>query len=210
MRDCTATRVPRVRPHSPQHDREKRIAAAAFDERGARAACPWIPRPQACSSPLSMSPTVLVVDDCADIARIIARYLESAAYRAVTAASGTEALAIVQRATPDCIILDLMMPGMSGAELLHALRHEDATKSIPVILVSARVGYHGTHFRSQVDADYSVGKPFTRQQIVQAVRTVLARKAGVELEPLPAPPPPRVDARARIAAELARAGYLPR
>ena len=132
-----------------------------------------------------MHPTILVVDDCADIARIIARYLESAAYRTITAATGAEALAIIQRTTPDCIILDLMMPGMSGAELLHTLRSDEATTGIPVILVSARVGYHGTHFRSQVDVDYSVGKPFTRQQIVQAVRTVMARKAGVELEPLP-------------------------
>jgi hypothetical protein len=79
-----------------------------------------------------------------------------------------------------------------------------------VILVSARVGFHGTHFRSQVDADYSVGKPFTRQQIVQAVRTVLTRKAGVEPEPLPAPPPLRVDARTRIAAELSRSGFSSR
>jgi CheY-like chemotaxis protein len=156
-----------------------------------------------------MSPTILVVDDCVDIARIISRYLESAAYRTVTASSGSEALAIVQRATPDCIILDLMMPGMSGAELLHTLRRDEATKDTPVILVSARVGYHGTHFRSQADANYSVGKPFTRQQIVQAVRTVLARKAGVELAPPPAPRPPRVDARTRIAAELARTGFLP-
>jgi CheY-like chemotaxis protein len=155
-----------------------------------------------------MTPTILVVDDCADIARIIARYLETAAYRTVTAASGAEALALVQRATPDCIVLDLMMPGMSGAELLHNLRSDEATKDIPVILVSARVGYHGTHFRAQVDADYSVGKPFTRQQIVQAVRTVLARKQGIELAPMPSPPAPRVDARARIAAELARNGFV--
>ena len=154
-----------------------------------------------------MHPTILVVDDCADIARIIARYLESAAYRTIVAASGSEARTILERTTPDCIVLDLMMPGMSGAELLHGLRSDEATKDIPVILVSARVGYHGTHFRSEVDADYSVGKPFTRQQIVQAVRTVLARKAGLELAPLPAPLPPRTDARTRIATELGRSGF---
>ena len=157
-----------------------------------------------------MHSTILVVDDCADIARIIARYLESAAFRTIVAGSGSEARAVLARTTPDCIVLDLMMPGMSGAELLHGLRSDETSKDIPVIVVSARVGHHGTHFRSEVDADYSVGKPFTRQQIIQAVRTVLARKAGVELEPLPAPPPPRVDARTRIAAELARNGFLPR
>lgn len=154
-----------------------------------------------------MTTTILIVDDCVDIARIISRYLESASYRTLVAGSGEEARRIIAETTPDCIVLDLMMPGMSGAELLHGLRGDPATAGIPVILVSARVGHHGTHFRSEVDADFSVGKPFTRQQIIQAVRTVLARKAGVDPETLPAPPPHRIDARTRIAAELARSGY---
>ncbi len=155
-------------------------------------------------------PTVLIVDDCVDIARIIARYLETAGFTPLIAGSGVEAQGMLACTTPDCIILDLMMPGMSGAELLHALRSDVATAETPVILVSARVGHHGTHFRSQMDADYSVGKPFTRQQIVQAVRTVLARRSGSELPPVPVVPPPRVDAQARIAAELARSGFVAR
>jgi CheY-like chemotaxis protein len=92
-----------------------------------------------------------------------------------------------------------MMPGMSGAELLHGLRGDPKTADIPIILVSARVGHHGTHFRSQFDADYSVGKPFTRQQIVQAVQTVLTRKAdgGLDASTLP-----RVGARPHSAPPL--------
>ena len=145
-----------------------------------------------------MSPTILIVDDCIDIARIIACYLESASYSTVMAANGFEARRILAGMTPDCIVLDLMMPGMSGGELLHDLRNDPATAAIPVIVASANVGHYGTHFRSEVDADYAVGKPFTRQQIVEAVRTVLAHKAGIEagieLETLSAPPPPRADA----------------
>ena len=154
-----------------------------------------------------MSPTILIVDDCIDIARIIARYLETAGFRTLTAGSGVQAQGLLASATPDCIILDLMMPGMSGTELLHALRSEAATADVPVIVVSARVGHHGTHFRSQLDANYSVGKPFTRQQIVQAVRTVLGRRDGIQLPPVSAAPPPRVDAKARIATELGLSGF---
>ena len=132
-----------------------------------------------------MKPTILIVDDCIDIARIIARYLESGGFRTLTTHSGVEARAALERTTPDCIVLDIMMPGMSGSELLHELRHDPATRAIPVVLVSARVGFHGTHFRSQMDADYSVGKPFTREQIVTAVRTVLARRAGAAAPMLP-------------------------
>jgi CheY-like chemotaxis protein len=150
-----------------------------------------------------VSQTILIVDDCADIARIIARYLESAGFRTLTATSGPAAREVLAKTTPDCIILDLMMPGMSGTELLHALRADETTRDIPVILASARIG-HGTHFRSTIDADYSVGKPFTRQQIIHAVRSVLARRAGADPGAHTAMPPSRVEA--RIAAQHAPAG----
>ncbi len=132
-----------------------------------------------------MSRTILVVDDCIDIARIIGRYLQTGGFRALTAHSGLEAKRLLQETTPDCIVLDIMMPGMSGSELLHELRNDPATRDIPVVLVSARVGFCGTHFRSQLDADYSVGKPFTREQIITAVRTVLARRAAAAAPVLP-------------------------
>ena len=137
-----------------------------------------------------MSPHILVVDDCTDIARIIARYLESAGYRTTIAANGLEARAILEQSTFDGIILDIMMPGMSGTELLHDLRRNPATRNLPVILVSARVGTFGTHFRSEADADYCVGKPFTRQQIVQAVRAVLYVKSSVAVATARIPAPP--------------------
>ena len=135
-----------------------------------------------------MTPHILIVDDCTDIARIIARYLESAGYRTTTAANALAAGQLLDAATFDCLILDIMMPGISGTELLHDLRGNPSTRDLPVILVSARVG-HSTHFRSEADADYCVGKPFTRQQIVQAVRAVLYVKnaAAVAAARIPAP-----------------------
>jgi CheY-like chemotaxis protein len=153
--------------------------------------------------------TILVIDDCAPIAEIIASHLGAAGYRTRVARDGTEAQRTLSEVRPDCIVLDLMMPGMSGAEFLHGLRLEPTTADIPVVLVSARVGHHGPHFRSQLDADYSVGKPFTRQQIVKAVRSAMAAKRGGAEEPL-AGRPPRVDARARIAAELGFSGFSAR
>ena len=152
-----------------------------------------------------MSPTtranILIVEDCDPIARIIARHLESASYRTRVATDAIAAREMIAGAKPDAILLDLMMPGMSGTELLHALRSERETADIPVILVSARVGHHGPHFRSQIDADYTVGKPFTRAQLVSAVRTVLARKHGA-VEVPPPPTAPRMDGRERLAREL--------
>jgi two-component system phosphate regulon response regulator PhoB len=142
---------------------------------------------------MPVTKTILIVDDCKDIALIIARYLASVGYRTVTAANGIEAQRFLAVTTPDCILLDLMMPDMSGTELLHCLRNDPSLRTIPVVLVSARVGTYGTHCRSAADADYSVGKPFTKVQIVNAVRTVLAKKAAAQDAPaaskIPAPPP---------------------
>lgn len=147
-----------------------------------------------------MSPTILIVEDCTDIARIIAKYLQSGSYRTVIAADGFEALRILEGMTPDGIVLDLMMPGMSGAELLHHLRGNPATAAIPVVLVSARVGHYGTHFAAQLDANFSVGKPFTRQQILEAVHTVVHGQAGNAPDvPALGPPATPVDARKRVA-----------
>jgi len=147
---------------------------------------------------ISTRPTILIIDDCTDIARIISRFLEGAFFRTQIANGGIAARETMSASKPDAIVLDLMMPGMSGAEFLHALRRDPDTAEIPVVLVSARVGHHGTHFRSQIDADFVVGKPFTRQQIVGAVRTVLAARAGVTTEALPFP----VDAKTRLAHQL--------
>jgi CheY-like chemotaxis protein len=132
-----------------------------------------------------MSQTILIVDDCTPIATIIAGHLKSAGYRPLTADSALAARRALATATPDCIVLDIMMPGMSGSELLHQIRQDPATRNIPVVLVSARVGFCGTHFRSQLDADFSVGKPFTRQQILSAVRTVMTRRSKTPTAALP-------------------------
>ena len=134
-----------------------------------------------------MSQTILIVDDCTDIARIIARYLQSAGYQTIVAANGIEARRILEQNPPDAAILDLMMPGLTGAELLHDLRRNPETKNLPVVLVSARVGY-GTHLTNENDADFCVGKPFTKLQIVHAVRTAIKKRATTPLAsemPLP-------------------------
>lgn len=144
-----------------------------------------------------MTRTILIIDDCADIARISARYLESAGYRTIVATSASEACKILGRTTPDCIVLDIMMPGMTGAEFLHGLRSDEICRDMPVVLVSARVGSFGTHFATTLEADCSVGKPFTRKQLVDAVQTAITKRTGVA-----AAPPRRIDARTRIAHEL--------
>lgn len=122
--------------------------------------------------------SILVVEDCRDIAIILGRHLRDAGHDVTLAGNGAAAMAMVKRAIPDCIFLDLMMPVMTGVELLHQLKQDPATAGIPVVLVSARVGEGRTHVFAECDADYSLGKPFTRRQILDALETVLPHTAA--------------------------------
>jgi PAS domain S-box-containing protein len=93
------------------------------------------------------SPTVLVADDDDDIRRLFARHLKSAGYEVVEAANGVETLAMLESRTVDLILLDVRMPEMDGIETLGALRERDATRSVPVIMITAGpdpVGDEGT------------------------------------------------------------------
>ena len=118
-------------------------------------------------------PSILIADDCAPVASIMARHLRDAGHRVFLAKDGAEALALLGRLPIDCILLDLLMPTMTGIQLLPLLKQDPATSAIPIVLVSARVGAGRSHIFAERDADICVGKPFTRQQILDAVEYAL-------------------------------------
>ncbi len=122
--------------------------------------------------------SILVVDDCQPVAGILARYLRIEGHNVSVAHDGASARAFVARSTPDCIFLDLMMPVMTGVELLHELRRDPATAAIPIVLVSARIGAGLTHVFSRCEANHSIGKPFTRGQVLEAVAAVFPHTAS--------------------------------
>jgi len=125
----------------------------------------------------TVMPSILVVDDCQPIAGILARYLRAEGHAVTVAHDGAAARALLERAKPDCIFLDLMMPEMTGVELLHELKRDPGTAEIPIVVVSAHIGSGVTHVFSEYEANYSVGKPFTREQVLDAVADVLPHAA---------------------------------
>ncbi|MBT8396977.1 MAG: response regulator, partial [Gemmatimonadetes bacterium] len=86
----------------------------------------------------SESERVLVVEDEPDIAALIAYQLTREGYRVETANTGTEALGAVSREVPDLVVLDRMLPGLSGDEVLASLKGEAATRTIPVLVLTAK------------------------------------------------------------------------
>lgn len=118
---------------------------------------------------------VLVVDDEPDITALVAYHLAKAGFRVSTAATGPDALRAVREESPSMIVLDRMLPGMTGDEVLATLRNDHATHEIPVLMLTAR--------REEVDrvrglalgADDYLTKPFSTQELVLRVGAILRR-----------------------------------
>ncbi len=117
--------------------------------------------------------TVMVVDDNEDVAQIAAAYLTKHGYNVVLAGDGTRALELAVKQRPDCILLDLMMPNVSGLEVLSQLKANPSTAPIPVILVTAKSGDEDVLSGYKEGADYYITKPFSAQQLVYGIRLVL-------------------------------------
>jgi len=116
---------------------------------------------------------VLVVDDTPDCLFILRGMVESSGYSVRTAQSGREALESMADHVPDVIMLDMMMPEMSGLELLERIRATAATARVPVILVTARSDDDDLMAGYQVGADYYITKPCTARQVAHGIALVL-------------------------------------
>ncbi len=122
-----------------------------------------------------MSHRILVVDDEADITALVAYHLAKAGYRVSTAANGTDALRSAREERPDVVILDLMLPGLPGLEVLAELRRRPESRDIGVILLTARRDEPDRIQGLTLGADDYLTKPFSPAELVLRVQAVLRR-----------------------------------
>jgi DNA-binding response OmpR family regulator len=125
-------------------------------------------------------PTVLVVDDEPKIRDIVRRYLEADGFAVLEQGDGPGALSAARERHPDLIVLDVMLPGLDGVEVLRRLRE---TSQVPVILLTARDEEVDKLIGLAVGADDYMTKPFSGRELAARVRVILRR-----VTPTPAPP----------------------
>ncbi len=118
---------------------------------------------------------VLVVEDEPDIAALIAYQLTREGFRVETVASGTDALAAVARELPDLVVLDRMLPGLSGDEVLARLRNEASTASLPVLVLTAKREQEERIRGLELGADDYLTKPFSPRELVLRAQAILKR-----------------------------------
>jgi len=125
---------------------------------------------------------ILVAEDDRDIADLIAHYFSRAGWRAHITETGDEALASVRRNPADLVVLDVMLPGLSGLEVCRALRADKTTAAIPIIMLTARAEESDRIIGLEIGADDYISKPFSPNELVARVRALMRRSKRTEPE----------------------------
>jgi len=134
-----------------------------------------------------MSATILVVDDERDLVTTIVHALQREGFRTLTAGTGRDALVLATREpVPDLILLDLMLPDLSGTDVCRQLRAHDATRHVPIMMLTAKDGEIDRVVGFEVGADDYVVKPFSLRELVLRVRAILRRMPNSEPDDEPA------------------------
>ncbi len=118
---------------------------------------------------------ILLIEDEPDIAEVLQYNLEKEGFAVETAPRGDSGLEAVRRATPDLILLDLMLPGLDGLELTRLLKRDGATARVPIVMLTARGEEVDRIVGLELGADDYISKPFSPREVVLRVKAVLRR-----------------------------------
>src|SRR4051794_23406567 len=120
--------------------------------------------------------SILVVEDEADLQQILSFNLEEAGHDVTTVASGEAALQMVRQHTPELIVLDLMLPGISGTEVCRSVKGDPATRHIAVVMLTAKGSEIDRVVGFELGADDYVVKPFSVRELALRIQAVLRRQ----------------------------------
>jgi two-component system phosphate regulon response regulator PhoB len=129
---------------------------------------------------LTMKPNILVVDDEPDLLELIDTNLTAAGFHVLTAANGSEALRRARALQPQLILLDVMLPELDGLEVCKLLRLDPATRSIPIVMLTARATEIDRVLGLELGADDYVTKPFSVRELVLRLKKLLNRQPARE------------------------------
>ena len=127
-----------------------------------------------------MKNKVAVIEDDRDINELIAYNLQKEGYNVIRSLDGGQGLFLIQKERPDLVLLDLMLPGMDGLEICQALKQGDATKDIPIIMITAKGEESDVVVGLQMGADDYITKPFSIKVLLARVKAVFRRGKQVK------------------------------
>ena len=122
-----------------------------------------------------MTKTILLVDDEPDMLEMMKLRLKKAGYKVITAITGEECLQRAEEKYPDLILLDILLPGLSGFEVARQLKAKDITRGIPIIMVTALIGKDPEVKSLERGADYFISKPFDPEELLTKIKAILEK-----------------------------------
>ncbi|HJK94196.1 MAG TPA: response regulator transcription factor [Polyangiaceae bacterium LLY-WYZ-15_(1-7)] len=129
-----------------------------------------------------MGSRILVVEDESDLAELVAFNLKQAGHVVTTAGTGATALAEIRRQRPDLVVLDVMLPDITGLEVCRRLRRDEATARLPVLMLTAKGEEVDRVVGFEVGADDYVTKPFSPRELLLRIEAILRRMGGQDEE----------------------------
>lgn len=124
-----------------------------------------------------MPETILVIEDEEDVTDLVRYHLKKAKFRVISAKDGAEGLDLAGTERPDAIILDIMLPRLNGFEVAKRLRAEESTRSIPLLILSAKGESESRIKGLELGADDYLPKPFSPRELVLRIQSLLRRSA---------------------------------
>ncbi len=121
---------------------------------------------------------ILVVEDEPDIRKLVNYNLAQERFKVIEAEDGEQALKVIQRDKPHLVVLDLMLPGLSGVEVCKILRERSETAKLPILMLTAKAGEADRVVGLEMGADDYLAKPFSPRELVARVRAILRRADG--------------------------------
>ena len=118
---------------------------------------------------------IFVVEDDADIAELVADHLRREGFEIKVFHSGSDVMELVRQQPPDLVVLDLMLPGLSGLEICRMMRAEAAIATVPIIMLTARAEEEDRVHGLELGADDYLTKPFSPRELIARIRAVLRR-----------------------------------
>jgi DNA-binding response OmpR family regulator len=119
-------------------------------------------------------PLVLIADDDEDILTLVALRFRRSGLEVILARDGEEALELIKTRAPDAAVLDIAMPKLTGLEVVRQIRESEATKTLPVVLLTARAAEKDVELGLDAGADEYITKPFSPQDLYTCVQSVLS------------------------------------
>jgi DNA-binding response OmpR family regulator len=123
-----------------------------------------------------MAKKILVIDDEPEMVDMLRIRLEDEGYGIITALNGEEGLKKAEGERPDLVLLDILLPGMSGLEVAKRLRESKATKNIPIIMVTALIGGDAMRTGLKSGAAYFISKPFDPEELLTQIKSAIGDK----------------------------------